>query len=70
MKKVQIILVQTMNDGGYSFRIQKLIGHPSVECTIGKKRNLHVGDVITEKEADDLADCPEYEVTVTEKLGR
>jgi hypothetical protein len=67
MATIKIILVQSRNtEEAFQYRIAKLVGAVYVE-TIGRK--VHVGDVLKEAEAKDLASSKRYEVTVTEKGG-
>jgi len=69
--KTSVILVQkkvkhALGEGQhyYTYRVAKLIGDVSV--LVGKVR-YHVGDTITEAQADELSKLDAYEVTVTEK---
>jgi hypothetical protein len=67
--KVRIILAMLRDNGRVAYRIAKLIGKVHVQ-TVGDRerlgRILHVGDIITETEANDLSACRSYQVTVTE----
>lgn len=66
----QVILVQFKDvRGEYSYRIAKLIGATTVKHSSGKN-TWHVGDVLTEAQADDVSASRDCEVTVTEKHGR
>jgi hypothetical protein len=70
MTKVKIILVQSRNtQNALQFRIAKLVGGVFVETVRPTSRTVHVGDLLNEREAEDLASAKEYEVIVTEKGG-
>jgi hypothetical protein len=65
-----IILVQTNVCGSYQYRIAKLVGAVHVHTMSNPHKDYHVGDVIDEQTANDLAaNSRAYTVTITEKGG-
>jgi len=69
--RVKIILVQLPKDEVATrpeYRIAKLVGAVRVYANDSKGLGEHhVGDVISERIADSLAQNPSYEVTVTQQ---
>lgn len=68
-EQATIILVQMKDERGYQYRIAKLVGTIHVHTMSRPNKDYHVGDVIDENVATDLAACRGYSVTITEKGG-